>query len=206
MSAEVLQSSSWVRGPDYLRTKEFPFEPSSKVVKTIKLGIVTKETEDTNTPLAASATKSTNEPLSHLIHFDKYSSFQKLLRITAYILRLLPSHECYCTIDCSIIDPIELDEAERHLQYLAQAESFTSERTDLLENKSVNLSGRIALFSPFVWPNCLIRSAGRIKRLVKAVFVVKHPIALDARHTFVKLSLRHTHKKKPSPRRRISAG
>ena len=25
MSAEVLQSSSWVRGPDFLRTKEFPF-------------------------------------------------------------------------------------------------------------------------------------------------------------------------------------
>ena len=45
MSAEVLQSSSWVRGPDILRTKEFPFEPSIEVVKNIKLGIVTKETD-----------------------------------------------------------------------------------------------------------------------------------------------------------------
>ena len=56
MSAEVLQSSSWVRGPDFLRTKEFPFEPSIEVVKNIKLGIVTKETDETNTSLAASVT------------------------------------------------------------------------------------------------------------------------------------------------------
>ena len=37
MSAEFLQSISWVRGPDFLRTKEFPFAPSTEVVKNIKL-------------------------------------------------------------------------------------------------------------------------------------------------------------------------
>ena len=41
MTAEVLQSSSWVRGPDFLINKEFPFEPSIEVFKTIKLGIRT---------------------------------------------------------------------------------------------------------------------------------------------------------------------
>ena len=46
-----------MRGPDFLRTKEFPFEPSIEVVKNIKLGIVTKETDETNTSLAASVTK-----------------------------------------------------------------------------------------------------------------------------------------------------
>ena len=43
VSAEVLQSSSWMRRPDFLRTKEFPFSPSTEVVKNIKLGIETKE-------------------------------------------------------------------------------------------------------------------------------------------------------------------
>ena len=37
MSAEVLQSSSWVRGLDFLRTKEFPFKPSTEEVKTSSL-------------------------------------------------------------------------------------------------------------------------------------------------------------------------
>ena len=195
MSAEVLQSSSWVRGPDFLRTKEFPFEPSTEVVNNIKLGIVTKETDETNTSLAASVTKSTKEPPPQLIPFDKYSSYQKLLRITAYALHLLPSHECYRNADGSIIDPTELEEAERHLQYLVQGESFIAERKDLLENKPVKRSSRIAPFSPFIGPNRLIRSAGRIKRLVEVEFDVKHPIVLDARHAFVKLFLNHTHVK-----------
>ena len=120
MSAEVLQSSSWVRGPDFLRTKAIPFEPSIEVVINIKLSIVTKEINETNASLAASVTKSTKKPPPQLIPFDKYSSYQKLLRITAYALRLLPSHQCYRNADGSIIDPTELDEAERHLQYLVQ--------------------------------------------------------------------------------------
>ena len=43
MFAKVLQSSSWVRGPDVLRTKQFPFVPNTDVVDNIKLGVVTKE-------------------------------------------------------------------------------------------------------------------------------------------------------------------
>ena len=189
MSAEVLQSSSWVRGQDFLRTKQFPFEPSTEVVKNIKLGIVAKEIDETNTSMAASVTRSTKEPPPQLIPFDKYSSYQKLLRIIAYALRLLPPHECYCNADGSIIDPTELDEAERHLQYLVHGESFNAERKDLLENKPVKWSSRIAPFSPFIVPNCLIRSAGSIKRLVKVDYDVKHPVVLDARHAFVKLFL-----------------
>ena len=39
MSAEILQSSSWVRGPEFLRTKQFPFVPNTGVVDNIKLGV-----------------------------------------------------------------------------------------------------------------------------------------------------------------------
>ena len=49
MGADVLQSSSPVRGPDFLKTKEFPFGPSTEIVKNIKLSKVTKATGETNT-------------------------------------------------------------------------------------------------------------------------------------------------------------
>ena len=137
-----------MRGPDFLRTKEFPFEPSIEVVKNVRLGIVTKEADETNTSLAASVTKSTKEPPPQLFPFDKYSSYQKLLRITA--LRLLPSQEYYRNADGSIIDNTELDEAERHLQYLVQGESFIAERKDLAENKPVKRNSRIASFFPLL--------------------------------------------------------
>ena len=73
----------------------------------------------------------------NLIFFDKFSSYQKLLRVTAYMLGLLPSHENYRTVDGSIADPVELDETESHLQYLVQGEFFNTERKDLLDNKFV---------------------------------------------------------------------
>ena len=68
------------------------------------------------------------------------------------MLRLLPSHESYRTVDGSIADPVELDEAERHLKYLVQGESINTERKDLLDNKSVKKSSRIAQFTPFIGP------------------------------------------------------
>ena len=55
MSAEVLQSSSWVRGPDFLRTKQFPFVPNTDVVDNIKLGVVTKEQDDDSISSLASS-------------------------------------------------------------------------------------------------------------------------------------------------------
>ena len=65
-------------------------------------------------------------------------------------------------------------------------------KKDLLDNKSVKRSSRIAPHSPFISPNGLIRSSGRIKRLMEVGFNVKYPIVLDARHPFVKLFLEHT--------------
>ena len=115
------------------------------------------------------------------------------MRIAAYVLRLLPKHARYRDLDGSVTDPTELDEAERHLQYLVQGESFETERKDLLDNKSFKRSSRIAPHSPFISPNGLIRSPNRIKRLMEAGFNVKYQIILDARHPFIKLFLEHTH-------------
>ena len=129
-----------------------------------------------------------------------------MLRVTAYILQLLPSHECYSNIDGSTKNPTELDEAERRLQYLVQRETLNSEIKDLLENKSVERRSRIAPFSPFVGLNGLIQSAGRIKRLAEVDFDVKHPIIFDSRHIFLKLFLRHSHVKKLLSRRSLSLG
>ena len=117
------------------------------------------------------------------------------MRIAAYVLRLLLKHAGYRNLDGSITDPTDLDKTERHLQYLVQGQSFETESEDLLDNKSVERSNRIAPHSLFISPNGLIRSSGRIKRLLAVGFNVKYPIVLDARHPFVKLFLKHTHVK-----------
>ena len=150
MSAEFLQSICWLRGPDFLRTKQFPFVPNNDVVNNINLGVVTKEQDDDSiSSLAASRTKPLKEQSFNLIPFDEFSSYQKILCVTAYMLLLLPSHEIYRSVDGSVADPVELDETQRHLQYLVQGESFNTERRDLLGDKSVKRSSCIAQFTPF---------------------------------------------------------
>ena len=194
MSAEVLQQSSWVNGPHFLSNSSFPFVPNKDVINNIKLGVNQAVIIEDTVSLTTSVKKQTT-PVPSLFPFDKFSSYQKYLRIAAYVLRLLPKHAGYRNPDGSITDPTELDEAERHLQYLVQGESFEAERKDLLDNKPVKRSSRIAPHSPFISPNGLIRSSGRIKRLVEVGFNVKYPIILDARHPFVKLFLEHMHVK-----------
>ena len=194
MSAEVLQLSSWVNGPHFLINSSFPFMPNKDVINNIKLGVNQAVIIEDIVSLAKSVKRQTT-PVPSLFPFDKFSSYQKPLRIAAYVLRFLPKYAGYRNPDGSITDSTELDEAERHLQYLVQGESFEAERKDLLDNIFVKRSSQIAPHSPFISPNGLIRSAGRIKRLIEVGFNVKYPIVLDARHPFVKLFLEHTHVK-----------
>ena len=74
---------------------------------------------------------------------------------------------------------------------------FNTEIRDLLDNKSVEGSSRIAHFFRLLG---LMASSvllvGPLRRLLEIDFDTnKHPIVLDARHTFVKLFLWHTHLK-----------
>ena len=194
MSAEILQLSSWVKGPHFLTNSRFSFVPNKDVIKNIKLGVNQAVTIEDTVSKATSVKKQTT-PVPSLFPFDKFSSYQEYLRIAVYVLRFLPKLAGYRNLDGIITDPTELDEAERHVQYLVQRESFATERKDLLGKKSVKLSSRIAPHSPFISPNGLIRSSGHIKCLIEVGFDVKYPIILDARHPFVKLFLEHTHLK-----------
>ena len=194
MSAQILQLSSWVKGPHFLTNSRFPFVPNTDVINNFKLGVNQAVTIEDTVSLATSVKKQTT-PVPSLFPFDKFSSYQEFLRIAAYVFRFLPKHAGYRNLDVSIADPTELDEAERHLQYLVQREPFATERKDLLDNKSVKRSSRIAPHLPFISPNGLIRSSGRIKRLIEVGFNLMYPIIFDARHPFVKLFLEHTHLK-----------
>ena len=111
------------------------------------------------------------------------------------MLRMLPSHKHFRGKDLRITDPTELDIAESKLIHLAQIESFPVELKTLTAGKPIKNSSIIATYSPFIGPAGIIRSTGRIVRLVNTEFDTKHPIILDARHTLVCLLARSLHHK-----------
>ena len=82
MSAEVLQLSSWVKGPHFLTNSRFPFVPNKDVIKNMTLGVNQAVTIEDTVSLATSVKKQTT-PVSSLFPFDKFSSDQKYFRIAA---------------------------------------------------------------------------------------------------------------------------
>ena len=111
------------------------------------------------------------------------------------MLRMLPSHKHFRGKDLRITDPTELDIAESKLIHFAQMESFPVELKTLIAGKPLKNSSKIAAYSPLFGPARIIRSTGRILRLVNTEFDTKHPIILDSRHTLIRLLTRSVHHK-----------
>ena len=131
-----------------------------------------------------------------VLNWERFSSFTRYKRVVAFMLRILPSHKHFCGKDLDITDPTELHNAENKLIHLALMESFAVELKTLTACKYIKNSSKIATYSPFIGPAGIICSTGRIVRLVKTEFDIKHPALLDARHTLVQLlarSLYHKH-------------
>ena len=191
LSAKTLLQSSWLKGPDFLKTNQWPFRPSEDFRQ--KLKQVKPDPTDKLVTDSSSILCETQVAIAKTFEWQKYCSYEKLLRIAAYVLRLLPRNSEYRTDTGAIMDPAELDNAEQRLFYLTQAESFQVERSNLLKSTPLSKTSKLVQFSPFIGPNGLLRTSGRTRNLDCATFDVKYPILLDARHPLVRLLLEYTH-------------
>ena len=194
MSATDLLNSCWLTGPDFLKTSDFPFKPPEEFRQKIKLnnGAHSTKVNETKEHQCTTITATVTE-ITTTFKWQKYSSYEKVLRIVAYMLRLLPKNESKRTDNGLITDPTELDNAQQRLFYLVQLESFNTEKKCLLKSLPLSKSSKIVEFSPFIGPNGLLRASGRTKQLDVASFDMKHPILLDSRHPLVRLFLENFH-------------
>ena len=134
MSAENLQRSSWLTGPSFLLTPHFPFQPSTSVKDSLQTKSSSYNShKDVTAPEVAFAVNTSHS--EKIFNFNRYSSFNKIVRITAYLLRILPKHASYGTPDGNICNLYELQVAEAKLQFLMQSESFLIEQKLLFDGK-----------------------------------------------------------------------
>ena len=196
ISSEALKDSSWVRGPSILRTCDWPFKPNTDVIKKIQLKGPLCDIDtclETASTFVVDASSEKAPSIRLFKNWDKFSSIVKYKRVLAFMLRVLPSHKHFRTKTLEITDPSELDIAEQKLIYLAQSESFPAEVKILQSDKLITKKSRIAKYSPFIGPAGILRSTGRISRLVDTDFDSKHPIILDGRHRVAHMLIRHMH-------------
>ncbi len=182
MSADSLMNSSWIKGPAFLRTPDFPFTPGETARR-----VSVPPTAWSETSLTVNA-----KPQPKTSLFKDFSSYLRLLKAVAIALRWLPKHASHRK---SRIDVDELRAAEMKVLLVTQHESFPDEHRKLHEHHPVSRKSPISRLSPFIGPGGLLRATGRIKRLADAEFDMKHPIILDGRHPVVKLLLIDSHSK-----------
>ena len=195
LSAKALLESTWFKGPAFLRTSDWPFQPPDEFMKT-KLKKLNRDEVPCELNYQETTANTANVVLNALtLERQKYSSYEKFLRILAYIFRLLPKFSGNRTETGSITDPAELEIAEQKLFYLVQVEYFSSEKKALLKCLPISKPSVIKDSTPFIGPNGLPRAQGRTKQLEVASFDVKHPILLDSRHPAVRIFLEHLHEK-----------
>ena len=92
IAASSLTERSWVRGPEFLRTHDWPFQAFSRSLR-YSSEPPTLPTDDVPVhSLAANAT-----PVGSVINWDRFSSYNKFVLVVAYVLRLLPKHKHFRT-------------------------------------------------------------------------------------------------------------
>ena len=149
-------------GPDFLKTSDFPFKPPDEFCQKVKFnrGADSTEVNETKEHQCTTISETVTE-ITTTFEWQKYSSYEKLLRIVAYMLRLLPKNETKRTVEGFITDLVELDDAQQRLFHLVQLESFDTEKKCLLKSSPLSESSKTAEISLFIGPSGLLRASGR---------------------------------------------
>ena len=179
--ADLLQHELWWKGPSWLMS-------SASSWPTIRKEQPQEVTEELKISLTSVAVR--EEPL---IPFNKFSSYNKLVRVMAWILRFAhnakPQQEMKYS-GCLTVP--ELQKAEQQLLVAAQAQEFPEELIALKLNKKLSKASKLCHLSPFIDSAGLIRAGGRIKN-AEVSYDQKHPVIVRGGQPLTKLLIRAEH-------------
>ena len=117
----------------------------------------------------------------------KYHSFNKLKRITAYLLRFINNARSSAGIRKSgSLSCAENQNAEIALVMFTQSIAFKKEISNCRVNKPINIQSSLARLQPFLDSKGILRVGGRIQNATLSVYV-KHPIVVPKKSPLAKL-------------------
>ncbi|XP_055528086.1 uncharacterized protein LOC129720624 [Wyeomyia smithii] len=132
------------------------------------------------------------QPLEHCFLFHRYSSFWRLVRITALILRFANHCRRKFIHYPHLLAIAELEQAKEALTKVAQQEMFTEELKELAQSRPVSNKSSLKLLGPFLDEKGIIRIGGRLERSTENC-QTKHPAILPKIHPLTRLITKHYH-------------
>ena len=139
-----------------------------------------------------------------LFDIQRFSSWRRLLRVIAWILRLISrskrarhqkSQKTGKRQNDSlekVLEPDEISNAERYWVRETQRERFSEELTTLRAGGSVLRSSPLWRLSPFVGSDGILRVGGRLE-MSNLPYDAKHPVILPKKHYISKLVIAFIH-------------
>ncbi|XP_050303785.1 uncharacterized protein LOC126741423 [Anthonomus grandis grandis] len=180
---ELSENYIWFNGPEFLKNNnviEIPYLDNSDELPDLKLTLL--------------LARETNTGKIDIDIFERFSSFIKLLRVFAYILRFKDRVLNKVTQSSIELTVTELTESQQKLIKLAQSESFPEEISRLNIGKTLNKNSKILSLRPFLDQHKIVRVGGRLSKS-EITFNQRHPIILPYKHKLTDLIILDQHTK-----------
>lgn len=182
-ASELLENNLWWHGPDVLMTeglikKEFPTVPTEI------------DMEEKKESVLHLTTKHSEENL-----FELYSKYNKLVRITALILRFINN----CRVGkgnrtTSFLTAYELQQATYQLAKASQLQTYSDEIRILSSGKPLPNNHKLSNLAPFIDKMGVMRVGGRLEN-AQINYDQKHPVILNKDHKLTGLLVDYYHSK-----------
>jgi DNA-binding transcriptional MerR regulator len=171
-TADILvHNELWLKGPHWMTLPELPTTPF-------------------NEPQPAQVFFTNVENLE-LTFLNNFSNFRTLINSVALVLRWKPKGKDGPIKKGPLLAEEVTNARHRLIRWYQQA-TFSSEITNLEQNKQVSTRSSLAPLCPFLDANHLLRVGGRLRNALTLNFDQKHPIILKKGH-LVRLIIRDIH-------------
>ena len=166
-------TSRWIQGPSFLQKKEQFWPTQLPISQQVAMSHAD-----------APPDCSTSPPFD----ITRFSNWNRLIRTVAF---------CFLVADKAKNSQasLTLEHVTKALKFLiknAQQQSFSKEKNELLQKKSLSNKSSIVQLSPFIDDHGFLRSRGRLGK-ASIILCSRYPVILDAENPSIDLYLKHVH-------------